>query len=196
MAKQTTISIWYDWHDDGTDPAEPEHHFGTVAHQYHAGRDPVYDPKPAYTAAKTLTSVLSGQTFVKQIATDDPADYVMLFSGERNRTLAVWTTSPQTRAIEIASDQGTFATIDYLGAAGEDVPVEDSLIRIQATDAPIYLTYTAENKKLDEARPAHPLQAKCEVLPGGKLRIRVDNLSEVAFVGSIRLTGQDRKSTR
>jgi len=194
MANQIPISIWYDWHDDGTDPVEPEHNFGTVAHQYHAGRDPVYDPKPAYTAAKTLTSVLSGQRFVKRIATDDPADYVMLFSGEHKRTLAVWTTSPQTRAIEIASDQGTFATIDYLGAAGEDVPVEDSLIRIQATDAPVYLTYTAENRKLDETRPAHPLQAKSEVLPSGNLRIRVDNLSEVAFVGRVRLTGQTEQN--
>ena len=37
--------FWYDWHDDGPDPKEPEHHFGMVAYPYHEGRNPVYDPK-------------------------------------------------------------------------------------------------------------------------------------------------------
>ena len=32
LANDVPLSIWYDWHDDGTDPKEPEHHFGTVQH--------------------------------------------------------------------------------------------------------------------------------------------------------------------
>ena len=31
LANGVPLSIWYDWHDDGRDPNEPEHHFGTVA---------------------------------------------------------------------------------------------------------------------------------------------------------------------
>ena len=50
------LSIWYDWHDDGTNPQEGEHRFGIVQHEYHAGRDPVYDPKPAYELVRALTS--------------------------------------------------------------------------------------------------------------------------------------------
>lgn len=50
------LSIWYDWHDDGPDPREAEHHFGLVRHEYHPGRDPVYDPKPAYEMVRALTS--------------------------------------------------------------------------------------------------------------------------------------------
>jgi hypothetical protein len=47
LSNDVPISIWYDWHDDGPDPKEPEHHFGTVLEPFHAGRKPVYDPKPA-----------------------------------------------------------------------------------------------------------------------------------------------------
>jgi hypothetical protein len=54
IANDVALSIWYDWHDDGTDPKEGEHHFGLVRHEYHEGREPVYDPKPAYQAAKTF----------------------------------------------------------------------------------------------------------------------------------------------
>lgn len=56
LANGIPLSIWYDWHDDGTNPKEAEHHFGLVRHEYHAGRDPVYDPKPAYEAIRALTS--------------------------------------------------------------------------------------------------------------------------------------------
>jgi hypothetical protein len=56
LAAGVVLSIWYDWHDDGTDPKEPEHHFGLVHHEYHAGRTPVYDPKPAYLAMQAFAS--------------------------------------------------------------------------------------------------------------------------------------------
>ncbi|MGB2822241.1 MAG: hypothetical protein WBF17_14750, partial [Phycisphaerae bacterium] len=71
LAGDVPLSIWYDWHDDGRDPKEAEHHFGTVAHAHHAGREPVYDPKPAYLAAKTLTTVLKDFRFNKRLGTGD-----------------------------------------------------------------------------------------------------------------------------
>ena len=54
------LTIWYDWHDDGTDPKEGEHHFGTTLHEYREDKDLVYDPKPAYLAARTVSSALKG----------------------------------------------------------------------------------------------------------------------------------------
>ena len=67
LANNIPLSIWYDWQDDGTDPHEGEHHFGTVANQYRPGGSPVYAPKPAYLAAKTLTSTLAGFRFEKRL---------------------------------------------------------------------------------------------------------------------------------
>lgn len=54
IANSVPVSIWYDWRDDGDNPNEGEHRFGIVRRAYHEGRDPVFDPKPAYQAAKTL----------------------------------------------------------------------------------------------------------------------------------------------
>src|SRR5262249_26672613 len=46
------LSLWYDWKNDGADPRETEHNFGTVTEDLR--------PKPAYVAAATLTHALDG----------------------------------------------------------------------------------------------------------------------------------------
>ncbi len=77
------LSIWYDWHDDGPDPKESEHHFGTVTLDY--------QPKPAYEAMRTLTQALRGRLFSKRLESQ-PDDYLLLFWPPY--TLAAWTTGP------------------------------------------------------------------------------------------------------
>jgi hypothetical protein len=77
------LSIWYDWHDDGPDPNEREHHFGTVTFGYRA--------KPAYLAMKRLVRALGGMHFVRRLDSP-PDDYLLLFSDGRRATLAAWTT--------------------------------------------------------------------------------------------------------
>ena len=99
------LSIWYDWRDDGTDPKEPEHHFGTVAHAYHADRDPPYDLKPAYRAARALAEALRGFQFDRRLAPpredgrSSPDDWVLLFRRGDERILAAWTTGTNTPGI-------------------------------------------------------------------------------------------------
>jgi hypothetical protein len=99
------VSIWYDWHDDGTDPKEAEHHFGTVLNPYHENRTPPYDPKPAYLAVKSLTTELGAYRFAKRLEAGNPADdYVLLFVSANDanaRKLAVWTTSAQSHRLTI-----------------------------------------------------------------------------------------------
>ena len=77
------LSIWYDWHDDGPDPHEAEHHFGTVTLDY--------KPKPAYRAMARLARALKGMRFVKRL-TSAPEDYLLLFSDDSRSTVAAWTT--------------------------------------------------------------------------------------------------------
>ncbi len=83
------LSIWYDWKEDGGDPKEPEHHFGIVHRQYRAGQDPAFEPKPAYLAAKELTSQLAGMHYSKRLA-DDPASRILLFDGNGQQKLVRW----------------------------------------------------------------------------------------------------------
>lgn len=67
VGNNISLSIWYDWQDDGVDPKDPEHHFGMISNDYHEGRDPVFDPKPAHLAAKTLTTFFAGYQFEKRL---------------------------------------------------------------------------------------------------------------------------------
>ena len=83
LAEGIRLSIWYDWHEDGPDPKEPEHHFGTVR--------PDYAPKPAFEAARTLTAVLGGYRFVKRLPLKRGGDYLLLFAQGRAVKLAFWT---------------------------------------------------------------------------------------------------------
>lgn len=80
------VSIWYDWKNDGPDPNEREHNFGTVTSDL--------KPKPAYEALKLMTSELAGCKVARRINVENSEDYVLLFNGERGSTkLAAWTTS-------------------------------------------------------------------------------------------------------
>ncbi|BCM92542.1 hypothetical protein IAD21_04424 [Abditibacteriota bacterium] len=151
------VSIWYDWHDDGTDPKEPEHHFGTTNNAYFAGRNPVYDPKPSYTAAKTLSQFLSRFQFNKRLALNSPDDYLLLFSPKGifdlgdlpmpqayRKTpvkIGVWTTGTA-HDIVIPASEGTFKVVNYLGEGQPDGIATAQGLKIRISDTPLYLEST------------------------------------------------------
>lgn len=109
MANDVALSIWYDWHDDGKDPKEPEHHFGLVHNEYRAGHDPIYEPKPAYLAVKALATQLNGYRFNKRLIIDvtpNPRHYALLFSKDAPGLADVSTEE----AREPAAESGTKST--------------------------------------------------------------------------------------
>jgi len=85
------LSIWYDWKNDGTDPKEKEHNFGTVDH--------TLKPKPSYFAAQTLTRELAGYRVARRIypppvgpaITPDNDFVLVLVNAAGNQKLAAWT---------------------------------------------------------------------------------------------------------
>jgi len=150
MANSVPLSIWYDWHDDGKDPKEPEHHFGTVLHDYHEGKDPVYDLKPAYRAARTLTTALAGFRFGQRLAVGGPEDYVLQFARDKNICLAVWTTAAEPRRVVIPAGPGKFRVTSHLGEAMPTLEAGKDDLTVTLTDAPQYLA---------PAKPDAPPQA-------------------------------------
>ena len=125
IASNIPVSIWYDWHDDGRDPANAEHNFGTVTFDY--------KPKPAYNAIKILINQLRGTRFVERLATASENDYVLLFSDGCRFKLALWTTGP---AHDFISGNG-IKTDSLLSPGGNSVGLyRDSVIRI--SDLPVY----------------------------------------------------------
>lgn len=77
------VSVWYDWKNDGPDPAEREHNFGLV--------NTDLSEKPAYRAIQTLTRALAGCRIVRRLAGYGDADYVLLLAdGSGRQHVAAW----------------------------------------------------------------------------------------------------------
>jgi hypothetical protein len=161
QANDVPLSIWYDWHDDGQDPKEPEHHFGTVNFAYNAGRDPVYDPKPAYMAAKTLTTVLGGFRFNKRLAVGGAEDHVLLFSKGDEVRLAAWTSAKDPHTVLLPASPGGFTATGHTGQALAGLAADKEGLKVTLTDAPQYLAHESQNDllRLAAAWDRLPLEA-------------------------------------
>ncbi len=128
------LSIWYDWKDDGPDPKNKQHHFGVVHSDL--------SPKPAYAAAKTLTSKLAGYSFSKRLSIRSPngaSDYVLAFepvSGTGATKYVGWTTAAP-HGVSIPVPSGRTHQTSYLGEALPDSGMTG--LNLQLTDGPTYL---------------------------------------------------------
>lgn len=142
------LSIWYDWHDDGPDPKEPEHHFGTVRHPYREGQTPVYEPKPAYHAAQTLIRELDGFRFSKRLMVGDAQHFVLLFRKGREVRIAAWTTRQEGAEVVIPASPGRFEAVNHLGEPLPPLEASGQGLKVRLSDAPIYLRPQTPNAVL------------------------------------------------
>jgi hypothetical protein len=113
------LSIWYDWKNDGDDPAENEHNFGTVM--------PDLKPKPAYLTIQKLTHELADYRVEQRVELLNEQDYVLLCENAAGvRKIAAWTTGePHSVPVEIsAGTKKTFKMAVQLTGIPEfqDVP--------------------------------------------------------------------------
>lgn len=94
------LSIWYDWKNDGEDPDENEHNFGTVY--------PDLRPKPSYLAVQTMTRQLDGFQIVRRIATPNADDYLLWCQHPAGGwKLAAWTVgAPHDVALDLEVKSG------------------------------------------------------------------------------------------
>lgn len=125
------LSIWYDWKNDGEDPGENEHNFGTVTYDL--------QPKPAYTAMKTMTHQLSGCRIVKRVATGNEADYVLLCARPDANILAAWSTG-QPHSVEL-SVSGTAQPVRGMKGEGTEFAprMEPGKLTLDLEAAPQYV---------------------------------------------------------
>ena len=151
LANGVPVTIWYDWHDDSADPQDPESHFGIVRFPYEPDSHPVYRPKPAYLALQTLTHILNGYQFSRRLPTGSPADYVLLFTKDKEARLVAWTTSSAEQKVVIPADRGRFSITDHLGQSLKPARAHKGKLEITLTDAPQYLAPKRPNKILQEA---------------------------------------------
>jgi hypothetical protein len=128
------VNIWYDWHDDGTDPHNPEHNFGTVRHDFTA--------KPAYRAVQTLTGVLNGYRFMRRIPLDHPDDYLMLFQKDRDVALVAWTTR-YAHTIVLPIPTYGVDVVEMTGDRGR-IESEGEGLAVPISQSPRYMLFTSD----------------------------------------------------
>ncbi|HYV26034.1 MAG TPA: cellulase family glycosylhydrolase, partial [Candidatus Eisenbacteria bacterium] len=79
------LSIWYDWKNDGEDPKENEHNFGTVSYDL--------QKKPAYGAIQKFTHELGGYGIARRVSLESEKDYVLICTNTAGvQKLVAWTT--------------------------------------------------------------------------------------------------------
>ena len=181
------VSIWYDWHDDGTDPKEPEHHFGTTFFEPHDGRTPLYDPKPSYRAAKTFCETLREYRFNKRLFCSDAWGddiFVYLFVRDHETALAVWTTDRQERTITIPGVSGVFQAVDYLGEKRERITATEDGVTVTISDGPLYLIPLLSQPLLQKLTTAPSLPQVVYSSPRYPTREAISGLPESPQPGS------------
>lgn len=106
LYQQIPLTIWYDWKDDGTNPNEREHHFGTMTHDLKS--------KAAYLAAKTLSSTFAGFSIDQRLDLGSDKDFTFKLTKDKSEAIAVWTIG-QEHKVTLPIKTGEVRIIDFLG---------------------------------------------------------------------------------
>ncbi|HID55100.1 TPA: glycoside hydrolase family 5 [Candidatus Poribacteria bacterium] len=123
------VSIWYDWRDDGTDPNEREHHFGTAGHDL--------KPKAAYIAAKTLLNLLEGYKAEERIKMDGEGDFALKLKRDDHLAVAFWTVGGDHEVI-LPIGAGKGVLFEMLGG-GSALSWDERGLRTTISQNPRYL---------------------------------------------------------
>jgi hypothetical protein len=123
------VSIWYDWKNDGTDPNEREHNFGTVKHDL--------NPKAAYLAAKVLSSTLAGYSITERFDLGSENDFAFKLTNGDREAVAFWTLGPKHNII-LPIDP---AEVTIVGVYGGKVIInwKTGHLNLSAEQSPQYL---------------------------------------------------------
>jgi polysaccharide biosynthesis protein PslG len=111
------ISIWYDWKNDGNDPQEREHNFGTVL--------PDLSPKPAYTALQVLTRELSGYRIARRLDLANDRDYALVCTNAAGGIkLAAWTLG-ESHAVTLAPEPAWNSAIRQVDSRSDSISINE-----------------------------------------------------------------------
>ncbi len=109
-----------------------------VSNAYHEGREPVYDPKPAFLAAKALTAFFNGYRFEKRLEVGGGDDYVLAFRKAGDVRIAAWTAGRNHRLL-VPLNPGRYAGTRHTGENIGSLASQPDGVTLELTNAPIYL---------------------------------------------------------
>jgi hypothetical protein len=134
LLRGVPISIWYDWKNDGNDPNENEHNFGTITSEL--------APKPAYIAIQTLTRELSGYRISSRFDTGNTNDFVLgLTNAKGEKKIAAWTcAAPHSITLSLQPMALKELTIVNNGGKEGQVEIEGGHVILSLDGNPEYVT--------------------------------------------------------
>jgi len=160
LSQDIPLTIWYDWHDDGINEKNAEHHYGLLRWLHRDGQSEVYEPKPAYLAVKTLGTQLGAMVYDRRLWTGRPQDYVLLFKSPdgKSAALAAWTAGTP-GVVDIPVGDGQYDVVTLTGEPGKPIAAASGKLHLSLTAAVQYLKPQAGNDGL-LARLAQPKQPR------------------------------------
>lgn len=135
------VSIWYDWKNDGTNPNEREHQFGTVRHDL--------SPKAAYLAAKVLSSTLAGYSVVQRLEIADANDFAFRLTKDQNEAIVFWTLG-QSHEVTLPIEPTEVMLVDIDGSKVV-INFKTENLKLRAKQSPQYLLIGPEGRKAPRA---------------------------------------------
>jgi len=139
VASGVPMTIWYDWHDDGSDLHDQESNFGIVHFDYHAGAANVYDPKPAYLAAQTYSQELAGYRLDPEVTTKTNVSFLLSFRKGADSCTVAWTTLATPYDMVISEPEGTYEITNYDGTKRSEVQAVNGTVTVTLDDGPEYI---------------------------------------------------------
>ena len=189
------ISIWYDWKNDGNDPAENEHNFGTVL--------PDLSPKPAYQAIQTLTRELAGFRIAHRIDVGNSNAFVLLLVNDLGiAKLAAWSATGE-QTVQINSGLRDANSITAIDGTNTQHPLSAShgLLSLPLSEHPIYVRFGKSAPELEAAtrwRLLEPIQRSivAGTEQGLKLALEIRNPSPTPTAAHASMSLEGKTITR
>lgn len=150
--------VWYDWQDDGPDPAYNEHNFGITRWQ-------TSEAKAGLVAYWVMTHHLAGASLVRQLLPSGPDDrrYAFVFRRGDRQAIVAWTAGGEDTAswsLGCAS-----ARLEWADARIEERKLAGGVLSLRLTEMPVFIT--GEFRRLEVAPPILRLGVQPEAVARG-----------------------------
>lgn len=121
---------WYDLRNDGFDPADSEHNYGLITHDFY--------PKQAYAAYNALAKFYTGARYVRAYGMPEETQALLFKSASGDWLAPVWHTAQhaETRTFTVSVPGGRAFLIDLFGNQKALAADEAGACRIVIGDAP------------------------------------------------------------
>lgn len=134
LYEKVPVSIWYDWYDNSPS-------FRLIDVVSRPGHKPVYKPRPAYRAIKTLATALYHCRLVRRLKVGGAGDYVLLFRSPKGRRIAAWKLGAKPARVTIPLPPGRYRLTNDLGTTTRTlvVPPGHKQLSLTISHNPQYL---------------------------------------------------------